>query len=144
MANDSAAKAQDPAAVYNQMFHSFQAQSAANLDRFWKNQELILGAMENFSRNWFSRRHEATQSALGASHSAASCDSPAEAMGCWREWFEGSMQRVMADLEDARTEFARIAELHWGDAPEGKPNGEERETPARPGRGKGHVTRLAA
>lgn len=72
------------------------------VEQFWQAQYSMLHEAETFAREWFERRHEATQKAVEAAHQMNSTDGtdPMAAMRAIADWQRGSFERLNADLED--------------------------------------------
>ena len=71
----------------------------------------VASEVENFTQNWFQRRHDATQSTFVALQQITSAekDNPAAAMQAVTEWQRGSFERLSADLQDWATLCMRCA-----------------------------------
>ena len=90
--------------LVHQTQNLFKLNGAAQpqFEQFWKMQDAMLKEAEAFTRHWFERRHEASESAVEALHemnSAASAE-PAAAMRAIADWQRGSLERVNADLQE--------------------------------------------
>ncbi len=75
---------------------------APQFENLLRVEKSILSEAETFSRHWFERRHEATDTAIKAvreMNSAAAGD-PSAAMQAVIAWHRGSFQRVNADLQE--------------------------------------------
>jgi hypothetical protein len=60
---------------------------------------------------WMKRRQEAMETGMQAFGAIASCKDPGTMAAICSEWFKGSMERLTADMNDARNEGARLAEI---------------------------------
>jgi hypothetical protein len=69
-----------------------------NLRTFWKKQSNVLDSMQEFSRGWFERRHDATIAALDAATCMCDAQNPAEAIQHYHTWAMGSAERTAADV----------------------------------------------
>jgi hypothetical protein len=83
----------------------------ANWVNYWRSQDKILDIMQEFSREWFERRHEATKTALDAAQRSCEANSPAEVVREFQAWMMGSMQRVVADGLACQKHLIAMAEL---------------------------------
>lgn len=73
---------------------------APQQEQFWKAQGRILEEAETFSKAWFERRHEATQSALDALRKMnGNGADPAAAMRAVADWQQGSFKRMADDMQ---------------------------------------------
>lgn len=78
---------------------------------FLEGQTKLLDESRKVTATWMKRRQEAMETGMQAFGAIAGCrDSGAMAAICG-EWFKGSMDRLMADMNDARDEGARLAEI---------------------------------
>jgi Phasin protein len=71
----------------------------------------LLDESRKMSAAWMKRRQEATEAGLQAFGALAGCRDPGTVAAICSEWFKGSMDRLMADMNDARAEGARLAEI---------------------------------
>jgi hypothetical protein len=78
---------------------------------YWRSQDKILDSMQEFTREWFERRHEATKTALEAAQRSSEANSPAEVVRELQAWMLGSMQRVVADGLACQKHLMAMAEL---------------------------------
>ena len=85
-----------------QALFEFNRTAAPQLESIVQVQEGIAKELESFARNWFQRRHEATETAFKALQdvNAAGKDDPAAAIQAITEWQRGSFERLNADLND--------------------------------------------
>jgi hypothetical protein len=83
---------------------------ARNWVNYWQSQEKILDRMEEFSRGWFERRHEAAAEALHAAERACEARTPADMVGEFQAWMTGSMQRIAADNLACQKHLMAVAE----------------------------------
>jgi Phasin protein len=74
-------------------------------------QAALLDEGRKTSAAWMKRRQEATEAGLQAFGALAGCRDPGAAAAICSEWLKGSMDRLMADMNDARDEAARLAEI---------------------------------
>ncbi len=73
---------------------------APQQEQFWKAQDRILEESEAFSKAWFARRHEATQSALEAVHRMnGGGGDPSAALQAMTDWQQGSIKRLAEDMQ---------------------------------------------
>lgn len=72
-------------------------------------QELLQDSQQRMVA-WTKRRQQALETGLDALSRMSSCKSPIEMMAICTEWMSGSFSRVLADVEDAQTHAARMAE----------------------------------
>ena len=86
--------------------------AAPQLENGVQVQEGIVEEMENFARNWFQRRYEATETTFKTLHeiNAKAKDDPAAAVQAITEWQRGSFERLNADLQDWTTLCMRCAD----------------------------------
>ena len=84
---------------------------AENWVNYWRSQDKILDSMQEFTREWFERRHEATKTALAAAQRSSEANSPAEVVRELQAWMLGSMQRVVADGLACQKYLMAMAEL---------------------------------
>lgn len=70
------------------------------MPQFWELQEKLLSEAEEFSKNWFARRHEAALSALRASEEAIgnAASDPACVMKAMINWQAHSAERISEDI----------------------------------------------
>ena len=75
---------------------------APQVEQFWQAQDKMLCDVEAFSKNWFARRHTATQTALDTAIdvTAEVRQHPSEAISALSDWQRQSMERVIADFQD--------------------------------------------
>ena len=102
MANDQGQSDIIDLARRTQALIEFNRTAAPQLERIVQVQKGITKELESFARNWFKRRHEATETAFKALQEAnvAGKTDPAAAMQAITEWQRGSFERLNADLND--------------------------------------------
>ena len=77
-------------------------------EHFWEAQDRILKETEAFSKNWFQRRHAATQSALEAARkSGAASGDMTEGLRIMSEWQRHSLERLSEDFREWMAMSAR-------------------------------------
>lgn len=82
----------------------------------------LLSATQEMIGAWTRRRQEAMEAAIRAAQTISTSKDFGAVAQAYSEWFTGSMQRVQADLADARDEALRFAEMErspWRRSPEG-------------------------
>lgn len=73
---------------------------APQQEHFWKAQDRILEETEAFSKAWFARRHEATQSAIKAMQKLNDNGAdPSSAVKAMLDWQQGSIKRMAEDMQ---------------------------------------------
>jgi len=83
---------------------------APQMEQFWKAQDGILEEVEDFSKAWFERRHEAARSALDAVRKAnGNGTDPAAAMEAITDWQRHSMERMTEDMRQWMELWSRCA-----------------------------------
>ena len=95
-----------------QTFFKLNEGAAPQLERIVQVQEGIVEEVENFARNWFQRRNDASQNAfktLNDMNGSSKAD-PAAVMRAIAEWPRGSFERLSADLQDWTTLCVRCAD----------------------------------
>jgi len=70
----------------------------------------IFAAMNEFMAAWMKRRQEALDTGLEALRKMAASPDPATAGRICTDWMGGSMNRILADVSDARDQAGRMAE----------------------------------
>lgn len=73
---------------------------ATQAEQFWKAQDGLWADLEDYSRGWFDRRHEAATTAIDVVHkvNGAGAD-PSAAMRSMSDWQQQSMQRLYTDTQ---------------------------------------------
>lgn len=99
---------------------------APQLRGFWAAQDRMLSDVEEFTRGWFSRRHEAARSAAETAGrvTANGRDDPSEAMQAMSDWYTHSFERLSQDAR-AGVELCSKCMTHMA-------NGGEEEASAAP------------
>lgn len=102
MANDQGQSDIIDLARRTQALFEFNRTVAPQLESIVQVQEGIAEELEGFVKNWFKRRHEATETAFKTLQEAnvAGKTDPAAAMQAITEWQRGSFERMNADLND--------------------------------------------
>ena len=90
-----------------QMREGLRAQSEA----FWNFQDQVLNQMEEMSRAWFQRRHEATKAAVKTASAMCTTTSPADAMREYAGWASDSVGRMTRDMLDSQAHVATLSQL---------------------------------
>lgn len=79
---------------------AFNPMLASQMEHFWKAQDTLVAAAEAYSRGWFKRRHEATETALEVVHQANGNGGDLGAtMRSMADWQQQSFQRLYADTQ---------------------------------------------
>lgn len=60
---------------------------------------------------WMKRRQDAMESGLKTLGAIAECRDPGQVAALYNDWYKGSLERLMADMNDARDEGAKLAEI---------------------------------
>jgi len=95
-----------------------------HMEQFWKAQDNILKEAEAYSRSWFQRRHEATQSALETVRKANG--DGADPMRAMVDWQQASFQRLSDDVQEWIEMCSRCAgRLSEAEVEAGKEGAEE-------------------
>lgn len=112
MANDQGQSDIIDLARRTQALFEFNRTVAPQLESIVQVQEGIAEELEGFVKNWFKRRHEATETAFKSLHeiNAKAKDDPAAAVQAITEWQRGSFERLNADLQDWTTLCMRCAD----------------------------------
>ena len=71
----------------------------------------ILEHMNGLVAAWMKRRQEALTTGLQAVQQIAACHDPAAAAKVYADWMGGSLNRIVADINDTREHADRMAEL---------------------------------
>lgn len=81
---------------------AFNPMFAPQVEHFWEAQEDLLNETEAFAKHWFSRRHEATRTAMAAAKAVTMSGgaNPAIAMQALTDWQTHSVQRVAEDTRE--------------------------------------------
>jgi len=76
--------------------------AGGQFERFLEMQDALLKETETFARHWFERRHDATQTAIAALHDVTpnGAADPAQTMRAMTDWQRGSLERMMADMQE--------------------------------------------
>lgn len=82
--------------------------SGEAMEQFWKMQDHALDAMEEFTHNWFRRRHAGARQAIRVVRDVAECRDPMEAATCLQEWLQESVRRVSEDVREAQESFQKL------------------------------------
>ena len=100
MASQSKTDVSDMMKRTQQMLGTLPAMTP-QMEQFWKTQEGILDDVEDFSRAWFARRHEATRSALETVRQANGDGAdPTAAVGALADWQRHAMERMTEDMRE--------------------------------------------
>jgi hypothetical protein len=65
--------------------------------RFWRGQDQILDAMQDYATGWFERRQAGTEAALATAQHVIDAATPVEAMREYQKWAFGSFERMIDD-----------------------------------------------
>jgi hypothetical protein len=84
--------------------------AAQQVQTFWKNQEKILGSLQELSQSWFERRRAATQTAVDTAQGLTDAKSPVDVFQGMQGWFIGSANRLMADGLACQKHLINVAE----------------------------------
>ncbi len=81
---------------------------APQVEQFWNAQDRLLSEAEEYSRQWFQRRHEAARTALEAARETTQDDriDSTKAMQAMAEWQRHSVERM---VDDAREWFEMVS-----------------------------------
>lgn len=71
----------------------------------------MLEHMNVLVAGWMKRRQEALTTGLEAAQKMAACQDPAAAAKVYADWMGGSLNRIMADINDTREHADKMAEL---------------------------------
>jgi hypothetical protein len=71
----------------------------------------MLEHMNSLMTAWMKRRQEALTTGLQAAQQMAVCQDPAAAAKVYADWMGGSLNRIMADINDTREHADKMAEL---------------------------------
>ncbi|MBN9091426.1 MAG: hypothetical protein J0J01_31290 [Reyranella sp.] len=71
----------------------------------------MLEHMNSLVAAWMKRRQEALTTGLEAAQKMAACQDPATAAKVYADWMGGSLNRIMADINDTREHADKMAEL---------------------------------
>jgi hypothetical protein len=71
----------------------------------------MLEHMNSLVTAWMKRRQEALTTGLEAAQKMAACQDPATAAKVYADWMGGSLNRIMADINDTREHADKMAEL---------------------------------
>jgi hypothetical protein len=93
--------------------------SAPNFAEAWQmpmkvlleEQAELLDEGRKMTAAWMRRRQEAMETGMQAFGAIAGCRDPSAMAAICSEWFKGSMDRLMADMNDVRDEGVRLAEI---------------------------------
>lgn len=85
-----------------EQYLGFTAMVGPQTEEFWRAQDQILNETEAFTKNWFERRHTATQTALDAvkSMSQTTTSDPVSSMKALADWQAHSIARVTEDFRE--------------------------------------------
>lgn len=64
---------------------------------FWRNQDHVVDCLENLSRDWFERRHQATRAAQDVLVKMRAAGNPIDAVREYQQWASGAFDRLMSD-----------------------------------------------
>jgi len=65
--------------------------------RFWRGQDQLLDAMQDYATGWFERRQAGTEAALASAQHVIDAATPVEAMREYQKWAFGSLERMIDD-----------------------------------------------
>jgi hypothetical protein len=71
----------------------------------------LLDDMHHKMSAWMKRRQEALETGMHAFQKMAACKDPMAMAGIYAEWMSGSLNRIMADLHDARDHALKLVEV---------------------------------
>lgn len=71
----------------------------------------LLDESRKMAAAWMKRRQEAMETGMQAFGAIAACRDPGTMAAICSEWFKGSMERLTTDMNDARDEGVRLAEI---------------------------------
>jgi hypothetical protein len=83
---------------------------ARNWVNYWQGQQKTLDSMEEFTRGWFQRRHDAVGAALHAAERSCVTCTPADVVHEFQAWTTGSIQRIAADGLACQKHMMAVAE----------------------------------
>lgn len=84
---------------------------AAAFNAWMPQQSELLEQMNGLMSCWMKRRQEALETGLQAFQKMATCQDPASAAKVCADWMGGSMNRLLADVSDAREHSVKMMEL---------------------------------
>jgi len=84
---------------------------AAAFKTWMPQQSELFEEMNGLMAIWMKRRQEALETGLQAFQKMAACQDPASAAKVCADWMGGSMNRVLADISDAREHSVKMMEL---------------------------------
>ena len=95
----------------SEKFLGVNAVTGPQTEEFWHAQDQILAETEAFAKNWFERRHTATETALEAvkTISQTAPSDPSSAMKVLADWQTHSIERVAEDFREWFELWARCA-----------------------------------
>lgn len=80
-------------------------------ETFWAVQNRMMNIYGNFMTHWLERRQRAAQAALDATQRAlANNNQPAKLPEIYKEWVDGSLQRISADIQEYQQCSSEIAD----------------------------------
>lgn len=114
-------------------FGSMVPMVAPRLRQFWAAQDRMLSDVEEFTRGWFTRRHEAARSAAETAQRMAGNgrDDPAEAMQLMSDWYSHSFERLSEDARAGVDLCSKCMGHMTAESEEGAATGRAK-TPAKP------------
>jgi hypothetical protein len=92
-------------------FAPFRDTMGASWENYWRQQDKILGSMEEFAQGWFERRHQAARAALTATRRCYEANSPTELVREMQGWTIGTMQRMAHDGLACQAHMMKVAEV---------------------------------
>ena len=98
-------------------------------------QTAMIDEMNALMTAWMKRRNEALHTGLQALQTMATCRDPAAAAKVCADWMGGSLERIAADVRDARDHSSRMAELGqqaWQTVLASQPTAAPAGPPAKP------------
>jgi hypothetical protein len=84
---------------------------AAAVNTWMPHQSELIEQMNGLVSCWMKRRQEALETGLQAFQKMAACQDPASAAKVCADWMGGSMNRILADVSDARDRSVKMMEL---------------------------------
>jgi hypothetical protein len=82
-----------------------------HMDAWFHEQAGLFDEMQKMMGAWMKRRQEAMEAAFRTFQRASNCKDAGALAACYGEWLTGNVNRIIADLDDARDEALRMGEI---------------------------------
>jgi hypothetical protein len=103
---------------------AFRDAMRQTVTNFWNGQDQILDAMEEYTNDWFERRHTGAHEALDSAQQMIEASTPVEAMHEYQKWVIGCLERTVSDGLACQKHLLSVSALL---APPLSPSGERSE-----------------